>query len=173
MMCGQFIAFPSQYGPCEWNAKLDPHATTIVYRANVAVHRSIGIDITTQVNMEAAEVRRRFTPLLLRPVLDFAEVWFAQRPHITFHDPLAATTIFDDQICTFQKGNVRVELDDPALLGKTHWVAGGAEARHEVADTVDPARFFEHYFGVFTARLNLGSKEVKGKRQNMEIQAET
>jgi inosine-uridine nucleoside N-ribohydrolase len=89
------------------------------------------------------------TPRQLRPVLDFAEVWFREREIITFHDPLAAATIFDDQICVFKKGIVAVELASEDLRGRTSWQLGGSEAQHEVALEVDRARFFEHYFAMF------------------------
>jgi purine nucleosidase len=146
LMCGTFAERQHEFGELEWNAKLDPHASTIVYRAGPPVHRSIGTDITSQVQMDAAEVRARFTSKLLRPVLDFAEVWFRERPTITFHDPLAATTIFDDSICKFEKGTVEVELEDRNTIGKTHWRSGGLSQRHEVAVSVDSAHFFAHYF---------------------------
>jgi len=142
-------------GFVEWNARLDPHATAIVYRTNVATHRSVGLDVTTRVVMDAESVRQRFQHphkrQLLRPVLDFAEVWF-KNPHspgIMFHDPLAATTIFDDRICSFERGSVEVELDDARQKGRTRWTPGGSAAKHEVALDVDSEQFFEHYFSVF------------------------
>ncbi len=130
----------------EWNLILDPHASEIVYRARPPYHRSVGLDVTLQVTMHADEVRQRFQTGLLRPVLDFAEVWFRERPVITFHDPLAAATIFDPGICGFITGQVGIELKDQSVLGQSHWAAG--EGPHEVASTVDAPRFFEHYFGV-------------------------
>ncbi|MBN1287456.1 MAG: nucleoside hydrolase [Anaerolineae bacterium] len=134
----------------EWNIMLDPHASAIVYRAGVPEHRSIGLDVTTQVQMPADAVRERFAPhKLLRPVLDFAEVWFRERPQITFHDPLAAATIFDDQICAFERGRVEIEWEDKEALGLTRWEAGQPGAGHEVAVAVQPGRFFAHFFSVF------------------------
>jgi inosine-uridine nucleoside N-ribohydrolase len=132
----------------EWNALLDPHATAIVYRAPVRIHRSIGLDVTMRVTMDAAQVRERFQTRLLRPVLDFAEVWFQHTDKITFHDPLAATTIFDPSICTFERGNVQTELTAEQRMGQTVWMPGGDSPRHEVALGVSTERFFEHYFGV-------------------------
>jgi purine nucleosidase len=96
-------------------------------------------------------VRQRFQTGLLRPVLDFAEVWFSERPTITFHDPLAATTIFDDRICGFEQGLVTIELNDPAALGKTHWSLGADGGHHQIATSVDAGRFFDHYFGVLSS----------------------
>ena len=101
----------------EWNALNDPHATAIVYKAQPKIHRSVGLDVTLQVQMEAAEVRRRFQTPLLRPVLDMAEVWFQMRPEVTFHDPLAAVSIFDPQVCTYTRGQVDVELLSTAVAG--------------------------------------------------------
>jgi inosine-uridine nucleoside N-ribohydrolase len=100
-----------------------------------------------QVIMHADEVRMRFQHRLLKPVLDFAEVWFRSAERLTFHDPLAATTLFDDQICKFSRGVVEADYDlEP---GRTRWLEGEQDTQHEVALDVDPTRFFEHYFGVF------------------------
>ncbi|GIK40357.1 MAG: nucleoside hydrolase [Chloroflexota bacterium] len=149
MMCGVFTDRFRSVGPLEWNAQLDPHATAIVYRSAVSVHRSVGLDVTCQVTMAARQVKEKFQADLLRPVLDFAEVWFRDRDTITFHDPLAAATIFDDRICVFKKGMVEVELASEESQGKTHWKPGGLDARHEVACEVDNVHFFEHYFSMF------------------------
>ena len=150
LMCGVFTNRRPGAGPLEWNALVDPHATGIVYETPVAQHRSIGLDVTTQVTLPADEVRRRFSAPLLRPVLDFAEVWFQRqhRPIITFHDPLAAATIFNDQICTFERGRVEVELCSRHLAGHTFFKADPT-AGHEVALGVNPEAFFEEYFSVF------------------------
>lgn len=154
MMCGVFTNRQAGVGPLEWNAMLDPVATAIVYRSLVKIHRSIGLDVTTQVTMPAAEVRNRFQTPLLRPVLDFAEVWFQHANQITFHDPLAAATIFDDELCTFERGRVDVELKSERLLGMTHWSGANinlptAAGPHEIALGVKPQRFIDHYFSMF------------------------
>ncbi len=148
LMCGVFGERPGHQGkPLEWNALLDPHATAIVYRAPVAVHRSYGLDVTTKVVMQADEVRRRFQAGYLRPVLDFAEVWFQRRPSITFHDPLAAVGIFDPTVCTYDVGQVDVELTAADRLGQTKW-QGGVDGKQEIAVAVNAERFFDHYFSV-------------------------
>ena len=148
MMCGVFTNRRAGVGPLEWNALLDPHATAIVYNTSVAVHQSIGLDVTVQVTMDADAVRQKFQPPLLRPVLDFAEVWFERRPIITFHDPLAAAILFDEAICTFETGQVSVELTSPRLSGLTYWQAEESGG-HEVALGVNPTHFFDHFFTQF------------------------
>jgi purine nucleosidase len=151
LMCGVFTNRQPGVGPLEWNALLDPTAAAIVYRAHPPLHRSIGLDVTTQVRLPAAVVRQRFqSSPLLRPVLDFAEVWFQQAETITFHDPLAAVTIFDETICSFERGQVEVELTSPRLAGLTHWIPGHA-GPHEVALTVNATKFFDHYFKFFNS----------------------
>ena len=147
LMCGMFAHRLGGVGPLEWNALLDPHAASIVYRSGVKIHRSVGLDVTEQVKLSAGEVRERFQTPLLRPVLDFAEVWFQSRPAITFHDPLAAATLFDDQICQFERGQIDVELAGEHQAGLTHWHCHD-DGCHEVAMGVDGSRFFEHYFSV-------------------------
>jgi inosine-uridine nucleoside N-ribohydrolase len=137
----------------EWNAMLDPHASAIVYQSNIIHHRSIGLDVTKQVTMPANEVRQRFQAPLLAPVLDFAEVWFEEHDHITFHDPLAATTIFDKTICDFQRGQVEIELQDPELLGQTKWLPAKTGA-HQTAAKVKGERFFDHYFSFFNSQIS-------------------
>ena len=149
MMCGVYTpsgaARRAGSRGAEWNALVDPHATAMVFRAPVDVHRSVGLDVTLQVSLDAATVRERFASSRLQGVLDFAEVWFQQRDRIVFHDPLAATTLFDDQICGFERGGVTVECSDGARLGATDWRpdVGGP---HQVALRVDASRFFEHFF---------------------------
>jgi inosine-uridine nucleoside N-ribohydrolase len=148
LMCGVFSNRIPHLPRSEWNALCDPQAAAIVYRAAPKIHRSIGLDVTQQVTMPAEDVRKKFQAPLLRPVLDFAEVWFGHTKRITFHDPLAATTIFDDTICGFERGNVSVELKSDNLAGATLWTSD-EKGRHEMAATVDAPKFFDHFFSFF------------------------
>ena len=97
--------------------------------------------------IEADEARERFTAPLLRRVLDMAEIWFEKfYKSITFHDPLAAATILEPDLCSYQQG--KVILDHAEQPGKTIWQPGNAEAPHQVAMAVDVERYFQHFFSV-------------------------
>ena len=153
VMGGRFINKITNYStPLEWNVLCDPYAAAIVYNAPVKL-RSVGLDVTNCVCLQKQDVEKRFTSKMLLPALDFAHRYFdfaAERKHpeqIIFHDPLAAATIFDPEICQFKKGNVDVELDSPRLKGFTHWEES-PDGRHEIAVSVDAERFFEHYFSI-------------------------
>ena len=147
MMGGNFDESGPQASRIEWNVAGDPLASEVVYGTRICLHRSLGLNVTQQVVMLAEDVREKFTTPLLLPVLDMAEVWFAQfYPSITFHDPLAAATIFESDLCTYQHGTATVDMvNEP---GKTTWQPSGPNAPHEVALTVDVARYFDHYFRV-------------------------
>lgn len=150
MMCGVFTEMPGNPWKAEWNALLDPHATEIVYKAPVRMHRSVGLDVTRQVTLSAKDVRARFDHPVLKPVLDFSEVWFREQDTMFFHDPLAVVSIFDPEVCGFVPGKVDVNSDASAgLLGKTDFDPESKDKPHEVALTVDPDQFFDSYFKVF------------------------
>lgn len=147
IMGGNFDETGPEAGRIEWNFAADLTATEIVYKAPVKLHRSLGVNVTQQVMMGAGQVRERFTAPLLRPVMDMAEIWFEKfYKSITFHDPLAAATIFEPHLCSYQPG--KVVVDNPEKPGMPIWQPGGADAPHQVAMTVDATRYFEHFFHV-------------------------
>jgi inosine-uridine nucleoside N-ribohydrolase len=149
LMIGNFFSRPP---PVEWNALVDPVAAAIVFRARPPIHRSVGLDVTTKVTMNREQVAKHFQVPALRPVLDFSDVWFDNKaPLMTFHDPLAAACIFDGSLCVFEKGDVAVDLKSDSEAGATLWRPNAAGGRHEVAVSVQPQRFFDHYFGFFPA----------------------
>ncbi len=143
-LLGGLVSMAGAYGEdsAEWNVRCDPEAAAEVYAAGVPGHRCLGLDVTRQVWLPADAFRARCTAPLLRAVLDFAGTWFATRDRVTFHDPLAAATVFRPELCGYVGGTVRVEGD-----GYTRFVAGPGP--HRVASTVDATRFLDHYFAVF------------------------
>ncbi len=141
MMAGRFF---NGDGP-EWNASCDPHATAIVFGADVPEVWVHGLDVTLQCRMSADECRQRFRGGPLDMVAEMAEVWFRRTEHITFHDPLAGACIFEPETCTYCCGTITVEVCGPGMLGRT-MLEENPDGAHRVADGVNAERFFEHYF---------------------------
>ena len=147
LMGGNFGEAGPETGRIEWNIAGDLLASQIIYETPVRLHRSLGLNVTQQVMMSAETVREKYTAPLLRPVLDMAEIWFASSyPSITYHDPLAAATIFEPDLCSYERGRVRLDATDKP--GTTVWQSGGPNDPHQVAMTVDVDGYFEHFFSI-------------------------
>ena len=147
IMGGNFDETGPEAGRIEWNVAGDPLASEIVYTTPLRLHRSLGLNVTQKVMMSAEEVRRRYIAPLLRPVLDMAEIWFASfYPFITYHDPLAAATVFEPDLCAYEEGTVRV--DNTEKPGRTSWQPDGPDVPHQVAMAVDVRGYFDHFFRV-------------------------
>jgi purine nucleosidase len=147
MMGGNFDESGPEAGRTEWNVAGDLTATEITYKTAIRLHRSLGLNVTQRVMMSADEVRKKFTAPLLRPVLEMAEVWYAEfYPFITFHDPLAAAVLFEPDLCSYKEGVVAIENTDTP--GKTIFEPVHPGAPHQVAITVDVDRYFKHFFDI-------------------------
>ncbi|MCL1858560.1 MAG: nucleoside hydrolase [Oscillospiraceae bacterium] len=129
----------------EWNIFCDPYAAYLACNAKVRVHYLIGGDITGQVRIQTdkEDIKRRFSAPVLRPVVDFTQAWLESTDVITFHDPLAAVTMFRDDVCGFEHG--KVEVDCTVNPGATKFIPG--DGHHYVAKSVIPDKFFEEFFG--------------------------
>jgi inosine-uridine nucleoside N-ribohydrolase len=150
LMCGVFTGRNGQGpGQSEWNALVDPIATAIVFNAAPPMFTSIGLEVTTKCVLNAEDCRRRFLKAggPLEIVAEAAEVWFKHASAITFHDPLAATTLFQPDLCEYQQVDVQVETNG-LRPGATYLNPSPDRKRHRIAVEVDPARFFDEYFAV-------------------------
>jgi purine nucleosidase len=148
-MAGVFT-HPHPWGDNEWNCKVDSTATAITYAHVPRGHLSVGLDVTTQCQMDRDEVQHRFSDPLLKLVATMATAWYRpDKRRITFHDPLAAALLFKPEICQYTPGTVSVEVSaDPKLGGRTTLLAS-PDGPHRVATEVDGEAFFNEYFSVF------------------------
>jgi purine nucleosidase len=133
--------FADPKGRGSWNVMCDPIAAGIAFRAPVPRSIQIGEDVTTDCRLSAADVQARFSGPLLGLVLQMAEVWFRSSADLVFHDPLAAAIVFDESLCTFERGCIAVDASNGAT--RFERADGGA---HEVATSVRREAFFDRLF---------------------------
>ncbi|MBQ8141479.1 MAG: nucleoside hydrolase [Clostridia bacterium] len=141
LMCGMFDETVTKP---EWNAKCDWVATAGIYSKNIKLHRSYGLNVTLQLTFSADEVKEKFTGSVMRSVRDFSDTWFQKATKMIFHDPLAAMAVFHPEVCTYKRGNVKVDVSNPDTLGRTLFEERN-DGMHEIAVTVDKDKFFELY----------------------------
>lgn len=149
MMCGCFFDYSLENVKVEWNALCDPQAAAIVYRTPVEKQYSIGLDVTQKVTMSAEEFREIFSNSRQSYVLDFAEIWLKKENTVTFHDPLAASFIFQPELIEFKKGLVQIETSHPRISGLTEF-SEDYRGPHNVAIGINSKKFFSHFFSLFT-----------------------
>lgn len=143
-----FIRVLASQGILENNSIVDPHATSIVCRARCRNFVNIGNNVSSRVVMTPEEAERRFRHPIMQVVMSIAREWFKDEPRVSFHDPLAAVCIFNDDVCSYKRGYMDCVLDSRLLGGMTIFREDPA-GPHQVAWDVDGGKFFEHLFEVF------------------------
>jgi purine nucleosidase len=131
----------------EWNASLDPHALSLVLSSQIPKIRLVGLDVTVQLVIEKNDFLNHFNHSVFKPLHQLAAIWFKERDRITFHDPLAASIIFNTQICTYSQVYVEVELQSQNLAGFTT-KKQNLNSNIYFAETVDKKQFFDDFFSV-------------------------
>lgn len=145
LMCGKFTKRRIKgWGEVERNAAYDPHACQIVFQTMVNNQKVFGLDVTTQLIMDADVFKQQFKHPHFQPVLELSEIWFKERSFVAFHDPLAAAAIFNPDLCRYQRGNVIVDLCHPTLYGATR-LEEQENGRTQVAVDVNPQAFFRDF----------------------------
>jgi len=126
----------------EWNMYCDPSAAASVYYHSKPL--SFGLDVTLQCQWPAAECRAWFSAggAAMQAVGAMAEVWFKHAPTLTFHDPLAAASIFAPELCVYQQGQVDICLEAPETPGVTRWTPD-ENGPHRIATSVNVPAFFD------------------------------
>ena len=140
--------------PREWNILCDPIAASIVFKAPVSELIAIGLDVTLQCRMPAADCIGRFNRIggPLAVVAAATEVWGQHTNQVIFHDPLAGAVAFKPELCQYQAGRVEVELKSDKLAGATLFDRGSPEKSHQIAQAVNAPGFFEEYFAVTSGK---------------------
>lgn len=138
----------SSQGILENNSIVDPHSTHLVYRAPIKNHYTVGNNCSSVPVMTPREAEDTFKHPILKAVMAIAGEWFKDEPRVSFHDPLSAVCLFHDDVCTFERGKIWVELDSKMLGGFTYW-RPDPNGPHHVAMSVNKDRFFQHLFEVF------------------------
>jgi purine nucleosidase len=141
-MSGRFAAGERFSDVPEWNILCDIPAARIVYQTGLFNQiLCVGSDVTRELVMPVEQARGRLADTGMAPVRDMADIWFAGRTKMTFHDPLAAALLFNPDLCTYKRGYA--DIDN--TTGTTFWTDAPAGAL-TVTDTVDIQAFFAWYF---------------------------
>ena len=128
----------------EWNSRCDPQAAEIVLQASgIPVLRAVGLDVTRLVVCNHAQMLSAFTSPVFRMVMDFAEVWFAQREISCLHDPLAAVSIFHEGLMDYKRGRITADASMPESCVLTF--REDAEGTLEVASAVQAEAFLRFF----------------------------
>jgi len=140
--------------PSEANARLDPHAAAMVFRTQGLVVDVVSLDVTQQCRIPTDRLTQALASADMEIVKEMMQVWGRSREWVTFHDPLAAVSIFSDQLLEYDEGSVTVEISatHPKVVGLTVWDdESRGPFRHRRAVRVDVDRFFADYFSIVGA----------------------
>ena len=151
IMGGRFFEGLSERYHTEYNIRCDYAAADIVYKAEVPIIESIGLDSTLKVAMNRQAVKENFSKYdLLKPVLNFAAPWFdeTRSDAMIFHDPLTAVYLFHPDVVEMVRGQVKIEVQSDVRPGRTVFTQKET-GNHFVSRGVSPDKFFKYYFEAF------------------------
>lgn len=143
-MGGSFFDEAVAFMPVEWNIKNDPVAAKIVFDSGVPI-RVAGLDVTLGLKIRCTDFINASRAKVLEPVVACARKFLERTNDMYFHDPLVAAILFEEDICSFKRGFVHIDIG--CDWGRTYFTEDG-KGNVLVADTVDTERFFWHYYGV-------------------------
>ncbi|WP_066685528.1 nucleoside hydrolase [Christensenella intestinihominis] len=136
----------------DWNGSIDGYATAMVMGHTLPLFRAVGEDITQQVYLTPEQFKDTLAKKMPPILVEMSKAWIDYDPleakKLCYHDPVAIATIFNENICKFQRGNITVETTSRDLLGYTFFEED-ENGRHEVAYEVNPDAFFEEFASVF------------------------
>lgn len=130
-----------------WNSWADPLASKIVFESKVKNHVVFPLDVTQTLTIEPTVAKEMFKDLLeinsdlINAVLDFGNDWLQSAKTLTLHDPLVAISLFNPDICTYEKGNVEVDTTSRENMGGTK-LELNENGNVTIARSVDKKKFY-------------------------------
>lgn len=98
----------------EWNVICDPEALDIVYKSNIPFY-AVGLDVTLQCPLEGGllDNLRNSKDSMTQIIFKWLDKWFDyfHFEKSVLHDPLAISTMIDENICKFESMYVKVVLE--------------------------------------------------------------
>jgi purine nucleosidase len=149
VMSGVFVSGPLDADVFNWNARCDSIATWMAYRSPGLRITALGEEISLRHTTPVAEELRRLEDFggPFQIVRGGLPIWASRYDEVSFHDPLAAASIFAPELYEFQRGRIDVHLVPTSTAPMTAWTPtdnGG----HWIATAVDWAGFWQHYVQV-------------------------
>lgn len=134
-----------KWGKNEYNIVCDPYSAAVVFSAPVREIRVVGVETTCQYRWERADaIRRAAQTGYMKPVADALALTMPTTEPVWFHDSLSLMMLADDGEMSFERGSIRIELDDPNDRGASVFTPS-ERGRHLLLADYSPEIFFEKY----------------------------
>lgn len=132
----------------EFNFSCDPEAADVVLSSPV-LKKIVTLDVTFRCELSAGQIERlmQCKSMAVRTVMNMSRLW---GEGMILHDPLALAVAISDEFVTFEKGDLKVELEGEFSRGKCvdlcdfNWKRAGREDMLVSAD-VKSAEFTEYF----------------------------
>ena len=130
--------------PVEFNIKNDAVAAAILFSCGAKV-RIGGLDVSLDTRTDCDEFLACVPTDARAALLPYIRKFRERTNDMYYHDAIAAAWLFDEDICTFRRGSVQVELG--AEWGRTDFIPT-EDGTVLVADTIDRDAFFRQYLKI-------------------------
>ena len=133
----------------EFNILVDPEAAEIVFSSDLNIYM-VGLDVTRRclvthklvdkISKTITSGTKLFKDLMIPFLKNQKEVFNLDGAPL--HDPLTVACLIDNSILTFKKANVKIEISDEELLGRTYVDFNNPKNNINVAVDVDVNKYF-------------------------------
>ena len=144
IMGGSYLDSTLARYPIEFNIVNDPTAAKILFDSGVSI-RAIGLDVSLATKISCTEFIDSRKVKIMEVVESYAKKFLERTDDMYFHDAISAAILFADNICTYRRGYVFVDMGEE--MGKTLFEEDSGGNVY-VADNINVNAFFEHYYSV-------------------------